>query len=159
MPPACGELTVDLRIVQQRSRLLRGVGRVVPICVVLQADRASVQVCATQTPRPPTMRREENRMKNFNWVILFGHSQTNFDSQNGRKETKMNQKQYHSLEELPLMMNLTDVAAVLGISRAGAYKLAHSADFPAFQIGKRIAVSREKFLDWLDRQCEEQKCA
>ena len=72
----------------------------------------------------------------------------------------MNQKQYHSLEELPLMMNMTDVAAVLGISRAGAYKLAHSADFPAFQIGRRIVVvSREKFLDWLDRQCEEQKCA
>ena len=65
----------------------------------------------------------------------------------------MNQKQYYSLEELPLMMNMTDVAAALGISRAGAYKLAHSADFPAFQIGKRIVVSREKFLDWLDRQC------
>mgnify|MGYP000476055665 CR=1 FL=1 len=58
----------------------------------------------------------------------------------------MNQKQYHSLEELPLMMNMTDVAAVLGISRAGAYKLAHSADFPAFQIGRRIVVSRENFL-------------
>ena len=71
----------------------------------------------------------------------------------------MKQKQYHSLEELPLMMNMTDVAAVLGISRAGAYKLAHSIDFPAFQIGRRIVVSREKFLDWLDRQCEEQKCA
>ena len=66
----------------------------------------------------------------------------------------MNQKQYHSLEELPLMMNMT-----VGISRAGAYKLAHSVDFPAFQIGKRIVVSREKFLDWLNRQGEEQKCA
>ena len=52
----------------------------------------------------------------------------------------MNQKQYHSLEELPLMMNMTDVAAVLGISRAGAYKLAHDSHFPAFQIGKRIVV-------------------
>ena len=71
----------------------------------------------------------------------------------------MNQKQYHSLEELPLMMNITDFAAVLGISRAGAYKLAHRADYPAFQSGKRIVVSREKFLEWLDRQCEEQKCA
>ena len=57
------------------------------------------------------------------------------------------------------MMNMTDVAAVLGISRAGAYKLAHDSRFPAFQIGKRIVVSREKFLDWLDRQGEEQKCA
>ena len=98
-------------------------------------------------------------MKNFDLVILFGHSQTNFDSQNGRKETKMNQKQYHSLEELPLMMNMTDVASVLDISRAGAYKLAHSADFPAFQIGRRIVVSRENFLGWLDRQSTEQKCA
>ena len=71
----------------------------------------------------------------------------------------MNQKQYYSLEELPLMMNMTDVAAVLCISRAGAYKLAHVSRFPAFQFGKRIVVSREKFLDWLDRQCEEQKCA
>ena len=60
---------------------------------------------------------------------------------------------------IPLMMNMTDVATVLGISRAGAYKLAHDSRFPAFQIGKRIVVSREKFLDWLDRQCEEQKCA
>ena len=71
----------------------------------------------------------------------------------------MNQKQYHSLEELPLMMNMTDVASVRGISSAGAYKLAHSADFPAFQIGRSIVVSREKFVDWLNRQCEEQKCA
>ena len=70
----------------------------------------------------------------------------------------MNQKQYYSLEELPLMMNMTDVAA-LGISRAGAYKLAHDSRFPAFQIGKRIVVSREKFIDWLNRQGEEQKCA
>ena len=71
----------------------------------------------------------------------------------------MNQKQYHSLEELPLMMNMTDVAAVLGISRAGAYKLAHSADFPAFQIGRRIVVSREKFLDWLNWPCAKEKPA
>mgnify|MGYP004653023239 FL=1 len=70
----------------------------------------------------------------------------------------MNQKQYHSLEELPLMMNMTDVAVVLGISRAGAYKLAHDSYFPAFQIGRRIVVSREKFVDWLNRQCKEQKC-
>ena len=98
-------------------------------------------------------------MKNFDWVILFGHSKKQFLSPEWEKGRQMNQKQYHSLEEFPMMMNMTDVAAALGISRAGAYKLAHSADFPAFQIGKRIVVSREKFLDWLDRQCEEQKCA
>lgn len=69
----------------------------------------------------------------------------------------MNQKQYRNFEELPLMMNMTDVAAVLGISRAGAYKLAHASDFPTFQIGRRIVVSREKFIEWLNSQSEE-KC-
>ena len=57
------------------------------------------------------------------------------------------------------MMNIADVTTVLGISRVGAYKLAHSADFPAFQIGRRIVVSRKKFINWLNRQGEEQKCA
>ena len=47
----------------------------------------------------------------------------------------MNQKQYHSLEELPLIMNIADVAAVLGISRAGAYKLAHDKRFSAHFAG------------------------
>ena len=59
MLPVGGELMVELRHksenAHRRSRLLRGVGRVVPICAVLQADRASVQVCTTQTPRPPTV--------------------------------------------------------------------------------------------------------
>ena len=71
----------------------------------------------------------------------------------------MNQKQYHSLEELPLMMNIADVATVLGIYRAGAYKLAHDSSFPAFQIGRRVIVPRENFNNWLDRQWEKKKCA
>ena len=40
MPPPGGKLTVELRIVHRRSRLLRGVGRVVPTCAILQADCA-----------------------------------------------------------------------------------------------------------------------
>ena len=59
MPPPDGRLTAELRHksenAHRRSRLLCGVGRVVPTCAVLQADCASVQVYATQTPRPPTV--------------------------------------------------------------------------------------------------------
>ena len=59
MPPAGGELTGELRHkpekAHRRSRIFRDVGRVVPMCAVLWADRASVQVCATQTPRPPSV--------------------------------------------------------------------------------------------------------
>ena len=51
MPPPGGRLTAELRHksenAHRRSRLLRGVGRVVPMCAVLWADRVSVQVCAT----------------------------------------------------------------------------------------------------------------
>ena len=50
-----GRTAAQVRNAHRRSRLLRGVGRVVPMCAVLQTDRVSVQVCATQTPRPPTV--------------------------------------------------------------------------------------------------------
>ena len=53
------------------------------------------------------------------------------------------------------MLSMMDVASVLGISKAGAYTLAHSRDFPAFRVGRRIVVSQEKFLDWLEKQAAE----
>ena len=42
----------------------------------------------------------------------------------------MEKRTYQSLQELPLMLSMMDVASVLGISKAGAYTLAHSRDFP-----------------------------
>ena len=59
---------------------------------------------------------------------------------------------YKSYDELPLMLSVPEVAAVLGISRAGAYELARSAGFPALKIGSRIVVPKEKFIGWIDRQ-------
>ena len=50
------------------------------------------------------------------------------------------------------MLSMMDVASVLGISKAGAYTLARSRDFPAFRVGRRIVISQEKFLDWLEKQ-------
>ena len=65
----------------------------------------------------------------------------------------MEKRTYQSLQELPLMLSMMDVASVLGISKAGAYTLAHSRDFPAFRVGRRIV--KEKFLDWLEKQTAE----
>ncbi|MDE6955124.1 MAG: helix-turn-helix domain-containing protein [Oscillospiraceae bacterium] len=59
---------------------------------------------------------------------------------------------YKSYDELPLMLSVPEVAAVLGISRAGAYALARSDGFPALKIGSRIVVPKEKFIDWIDCQ-------
>ena len=52
--------------------------------------------------------------------------------------------------DLPLMLSVAEVAAVLGISRAGAYELVHGNGFPALKIGSRIVVPRDKFLAWID---------
>lgn len=43
----------------------------------------------------------------------------------------MNECTYKNYDELPLMLNVVQVAAVLGISRAGAYELVHSEGFYA----------------------------
>ncbi len=64
----------------------------------------------------------------------------------------MRQPVYKSYDELPLMLSVPEVAAVLGISRAGAYELVRSAGFPALKIGSRIVVPKEKFISWIDRQ-------
>ena len=62
----------------------------------------------------------------------------------------MKHSTYTSYDELPLMLSVAEVAAVLGISRAGAYELAHSDGFPALKIGSRIVVPKGKFLAWID---------
>ena len=61
---------------------------------------------------------------------------------------------YKNYSDLPLTLSVPEVAAVLGISRAGAYELVHSASFPKVKIGKRILVPKDKFIEWLDAQVE-----
>ncbi len=61
---------------------------------------------------------------------------------------------YKSYDELPLMLSVPEVAAVLGISRAGAYELVRREDFPALKIGSRIVVPKEKFVGWVDNQID-----
>ena len=62
----------------------------------------------------------------------------------------MNECTYKSFDELPLMLNVVQVAAVLGISRAGAYELVHSEGFPALKIGSRIVVPKDELREWID---------
>ena len=62
----------------------------------------------------------------------------------------MKHSTYTSYDELPLMLSVAEVTAVLGVSRAGAYELARSSGFPALKIGSRIVVPKDKFLAWID---------
>ena len=71
----------------------------------------------------------------------------------------MPKKIYTNYDELPLMLSVPEVAAVLGISRAGAYELSHSRDFPSLKIGSRIVVPKDKFLLWIDAKTSEKTIA
>ena len=57
-----------------------------------------------------------------------------------------------SFNDLPLVLNATQLASVLSISRANAYNLLHREDFPTLQIGKRMLVSRDRLAQWMDEQ-------
>ena len=59
---------------------------------------------------------------------------------------------YSSFNELPLVLNAQQLAGVLNISRANAYKLLHREDFPTLHVGKRMLVSRDKLVKWMDGQ-------
>ena len=59
---------------------------------------------------------------------------------------------YKSFDQLPVTIQAEDIAAILGISRAGAYTLMRSKGFPTIFIGKRMVVYRDKFIQWMDEQ-------
>ena len=44
---------------------------------------------------------------------------------------------------------VNDIATILGIGRATAYKLANSGAFKTIRIGNMIRISRKSFEDWL----------
>jgi len=57
-----------------------------------------------------------------------------------------------SFDELPLVLTVRDVSAVMGISRVGAYDLTHSDGFPTIRIGRRIAIPKAEFIKWLENK-------
>lgn len=62
----------------------------------------------------------------------------------------MKRSSYKSYDELPLFLQADLISDVLGISISSAYELMHEKGFPALQIGNRIVVPREKFIQWVD---------
>ena len=44
---------------------------------------------------------------------------------------------------------VNDIAAILGLGRATAYRLANSGAFKTIRIGNMIRISRKSFEDWL----------
>ena len=66
----------------------------------------------------------------------------------------MKKETFKSYEDLPLMLSVPEMAAALGISRAGAYELARSEGFPVLRIGNRIVIPKDKLQEWVNKQTE-----
>ena len=43
-----------------------------------------------------------------------------------------------------------EIAAILGISRASAYKLVNSEGFPRIAIGRRFVIPKDAFITWME---------
>ena len=50
---------------------------------------------------------------------------------------------------LPDILYASEIASALRISRAGAYNLLSSADFPTLHIGRRNLVMKNDLIQWL----------
>ena len=51
--------------------------------------------------------------------------------------------------DLPDILDARQIASALRISRAGAYNLLSSADFPTLHIGRRKLVMKNDLIQWL----------
>lgn len=66
----------------------------------------------------------------------------------------MENKFYKNYDELPLMLSVSQVAKVLGISRTSTYDLVKEKDFPSITIGSRIVVPKEELILWIKNQVQ-----
>lgn len=63
----------------------------------------------------------------------------------------MKTSQFKDYSELPLFLNVTMVARVLGVSSSTGYELMHEPGFPVLKIGTRMVVPKEKFIKWVEK--------
>lgn len=53
--------------------------------------------------------------------------------------------------DLPLILDVSHIQQIMGISKVSAYGLVHSEGFPVIRHGRLIRVSKRAFFDWLER--------
>ena len=58
---------------------------------------------------------------------------------------------FKSYDELSLTLSVPEMAAALGISRAGAYELVRTDGFPALKIGSRIVIPKDRLQEWVNQ--------
>lgn len=69
-----------------------------------------------------------------------------------QRRLEMENEFFKNYDELPLMLSVSQVANVLGISRTSTYDLLKEKDFPSITIGSRIVVPKDEFILWIKNQ-------
>ena len=61
-----------------------------------------------------------------------------------------------SLDELPDFCSLEEFSEVFRVSRSTAYRMAARGNIPCLRIGRRVIVSKEHLMRWIDQSisCE-----
>lgn len=57
-----------------------------------------------------------------------------------------------SFDDLPDFCTLVDISALLGISKATAYRMADQGRIPCIRLGKRIILSKNHLKQWIDAE-------
>ena len=58
-------------------------------------------------------------------------------------------------QALPNILTVKELAKFMNINLNRAYQLTHRADFPSLRLGRKIMISRNKLLEWIDEKSEE----
>ena len=61
--------------------------------------------------------------------------------------------QFHSWENVPIMLSVKQVAEVLGVSRACVYTMLKEDKLPKIQVGKTHKISKEALRRWIEDSC------
>ena len=61
----------------------------------------------------------------------------------------MKKSVFTNYDELPLLLNTTQLADLLGVSHSSVYELIQEAGFPSLRIGKRIVIPKEELRQWI----------
>ena len=61
----------------------------------------------------------------------------------------MKKSVFTNYDELPLLLNTTQLADLLGVSHSSVYELIQEPGFPSLRIGKRIVVPKEELQKWI----------
>lgn len=60
-----------------------------------------------------------------------------------------------SFDALPEFCSPAEIAPVLSVSRATAYRMAASGKLPCLRLGKRVIISKVHLVEWVGRTIRE----